>query len=214
MRCSDMRSLLTIASLAGLSSVLSPLSACSSSNGSPGSDAGPSSEASDDVGETDAAPEAADTSPDGPNASDADAGVCSGGTAIPTLTFDQQLAYECEREAGPFSNVGISTKECGGVIALIVQNGVDGQTLYLYDPSTKACLEVAGGYNGQNDCIVSVSGVPLATSCTYSEGYAYLGTGFAFVAACRTDGGAAGDSGADAGSADSGTRDAADAAGE
>jgi hypothetical protein len=146
-----------------------------------------------------------------------DAGVCppNGGGGIPTLTFDEQLAYECERDAGPFSGVGVSTKECGGVIAIIVQNGVDGQTLYLYDPSTKAGLEVAGGHNGHNDCIASASGVPLATSCTYALGYDLANTGpFGFVEGCITDAAAAVDSGTDAGSADSGASDAADAAGE
>jgi hypothetical protein len=124
--------------------------------------------------------------------SDADAGVCkNGGNEVPTLTFDEQLAQECNGNAG---GVGVSTKECGGVIAILVRDGIDTQTMYLYEPSTKACLEVAGGANGENDCIASVSGVPLATSCTYALAYQLPDYGpFGFVHACGTDGGAAGD---------------------
>jgi hypothetical protein len=157
-------------------------------------------------------------SPDGPNESDIegsmpfsiDAGQCPP-DGVPTLTFDEQLAYECHRDAGMFSLVGVSTTECGGVIAIIVQRGVDTQTMYLYDPSTKACLEVAGGANGFNDCVASASGVPLATSCTFATAtQGFNGHGpFGFVDACGTDGGAAGDSATDAGTADTGVSDAA-----
>jgi hypothetical protein len=129
------------------------------------------------------------------NASDADAGRCppNGGNGIPTLSFDEQLASECERLGGMFAGAGVSTKECGGVIAIVERDGIDTQTMYLYDPSTKACVEVAGGANGENDCIASVSGVPLATSCTYALAYqGFNGTGpFGFVDACGTDGGPA-----------------------
>ncbi len=70
---------------------------------------------------------------------------------------------------------------------------------FLFDPSTKAFLEVAAGYN-DNECQYSVSGNALATSCIGASFPVAPGP-FGFVLyACPTDGGAeaAADGGPDA----------------
>jgi hypothetical protein len=127
-----------------------------------------------------------------------DAGSCPR-QGVPAATLDEQIASECANRRMGFGQplvVWVSTNECGGLMALLEQDGVDTQTMYLYDPTTRACVEKAGGANGWNECIASASGVPLATSCTYVMAYGppiTSGSGFHWVDACPSDGGTPGD---------------------
>jgi hypothetical protein len=121
----------------------------------------------------------------------------------PGGSLDEEVAYLCSRpyDGGNHLNVGVSTMECGGVLAVLQQDGIDTETLYLFDPTTKDLLEVASGANGLNDCVSSVSGVPLATSCLFAVGYQPFDTApgtFGFRDACATDAGIPADANADA----------------
>jgi hypothetical protein len=152
---------------------------------------------SNDAGDGTAADTGVDTGP----SSDAQACPTTGimGLAgLESTTLGQQIVYECSHRwdaLGGLGNVWVSTNECGGFLGLLVQNGIDTQTLYLFDPVTMVGVERASGANGQNDCAASATGSPQATSCTFAVAYGPIPSpqpgSFAWRDACTGDGGMA-----------------------
>ena len=120
-----------------------------------------------------------------------DAATCAEGALA---DLDGQIAYECAHrqyrlDGGLLLNVWVSTgPECGGYLVLVEQDGLDTQTVYLYDPVTRKGMEEAMGSNGQGVCVASATGV--AIDC-FEIAYGPTPTGF--VDACPSS-----DAGADA----------------
>ena len=108
-----------------------------------------------------------------------DAATCTKG-ALPDL--DQQIAYECAHPVidGGSLNVWVSTSpRCGGYLVLVEQDGIDTQSVYLYDPSTRQFVEKSMGSNGKGVCVVSATGASIDCSMI-----AYGPTPPGFVDAC------------------------------
>jgi hypothetical protein len=77
-------------------------------------------------------------------------------------TFDQEVAYLCANPTGsPGWAVALGTKECGGLLAIAENMGVDTQTLYLFDPSTRTLVETMAGIVVDLTCTGSATGVDL-----------------------------------------------------
>jgi hypothetical protein len=75
---------------------------------------------------------------------------------------------------------------CEGYLVVLEQDGIDTETVYLYDATTRALVEVAQGGNQINHCIASATCAVIAADCLdLSYSYGWFGV-------CATDAGHAG----------------------
>lgn len=198
--------LLTVVALASLASLgaLAPmgLTACSST---------PSPVAAGPDAAVDSAPPGKDAAPDvaPPDASDSGS-VCSNGPAplpatlsCPALDADAgapatwaDARTQCDADQGE-----VFETACGGYLAYAHVRGVDGETLSLYDATTKKLVAALTAANDQFwTCVGSVGGVGIDTTECWKPGS---------IGGCVYTSGTPTRCGADAGGNDSGPTDAA-----
>jgi hypothetical protein len=108
-------------------------------------------------------------------------------TFDPATTFDQEVASLCAHVSGPWA-IGAGTKECGGLLAVYAQAGLDTASLYLFNPTTRKLVETMWAVNSEWSCTGSTTGVDLTSgdaSCLASADWALPTTvGWAFQKAC------------------------------
>jgi len=91
------------------------------------------------------------------------------------MTFDQEVAHLCANPTGsPGWALSPGTTECGGLLAIYEQVGIDTQSLYLFDPTTRDLVETMWGVNSDWMCSGSATGVDLTRGLTITAADAAL----------------------------------------
>jgi hypothetical protein len=99
-----------------------------------------------------------------------DPGAATGGATCPALqgttTFDEEVSSLCtfpQRYSG--GQVLKGTKDCGGFLALYEQDGLDTESLYLFDPTTRELVETLDNSGGSLS-YWTCTGVATTSGCT------------------------------------------------